>query len=91
MPDREEFLKLMIIDDIEEKIKFSPEERALANLRTEDKNLLWNDEKVPEKEVAFTEIENSYIKEVFQKLNDEKQLQRYMRNTYKKFHSYANS
>lgn len=83
LPQRANFVELVIKNDIADKVNFKQEEIEKYGIKTEDSRISWESE--AELEVEFTDFEKNMIKDSLKKLDESKQLESRHVSLYKKF------
>ena len=85
LPQKGDYISLVLKQAILEKIKITPKEIEEYELKSDGDNIKWNASKA--KDVAFVleESEKSFIKKTLQDLDTKKELAENMVGLYKKF------
>ncbi len=73
LPGRVSYMDGLIGRDVRKKVELSQEEREKYDIRTEGKNILWNDD-THIKKVTFTKLEAKALKDALNKMDAKKEL-----------------
>lgn len=74
LPEKENLLNMIIIEDIKEKIKLSQEEITKFEIKSDDGKLTWKNDSDSSKEIEFTEAEISIISNQIDNLDKNKEI-----------------
>ena len=85
-PEKSSFEKLIIIGDINNKIKITQDEITKFDIKTKDNSVTWNEEGAKsEFDIEFTESESNMIAELLKKMSKEETLTVQTLELYKLF------
>ncbi len=88
LPQKESFLKMMLIDDIIQQIKFTPEEITIYNIKETNNFLTWSANE--EKEFKFSKEQIDILISIVKKLDDANEITLQNLELAKKIYEYAN-